>query len=41
MTRSWTRLHEHLGAAPDPPDSDMVRRAAADLTAQLALDPHL
>ncbi|MFD7676164.1 AlbA family DNA-binding domain-containing protein [Streptomyces anulatus] len=31
MARSWTRLHEHLGAAPGPLDFDMVRRAAADL----------
>ncbi|MEV6476994.1 ATP-binding protein [Streptomyces sp. NPDC051657] len=30
MARSWTRLHEHLGAAPGPLDFDMVRRAAAD-----------
>ncbi|MFE7426011.1 MULTISPECIES: hypothetical protein [unclassified Streptomyces] len=41
MTRSWTRLHEHLGAAPGPPDSDMVRRAAADPTTQFGLDPQL
>ncbi len=31
MARSWTRLHEHLGAAPGPLDFGMVRRAAADL----------
>ncbi|MXG30393.1 AlbA family DNA-binding domain-containing protein [Streptomyces sp. YIM 132580] len=31
MARSWTRLHEHLGAAPGPLDFDMVHRAAADL----------
>ncbi|MFI7292065.1 hypothetical protein ACIBRY_36355 [Streptomyces anulatus] len=31
MARSWTRLHEHLGAAPGPLDFDMVQRAAADL----------
>lgn len=30
MARSWTRLHEHLGAAPGPLDFDMIRQAAAD-----------
>ncbi|MCL7382525.1 ATP-binding protein [Streptomyces sp. 35G-GA-8] len=30
MARSWTRLHEHLGAAPGPLDFGMVRQAAAD-----------
>ncbi|MFB8027251.1 MULTISPECIES: helix-turn-helix domain-containing protein [unclassified Streptomyces] len=30
MARSWTRLHEHLGAAPGPLSFDMIRQAAAD-----------
>ncbi|MEU9062452.1 ATP-binding protein [Streptomyces sp. NPDC048430] len=34
MARSWTRLHEHLGAAPGPLDFDMIRRAAADALAE-------
>ncbi|MFJ8255544.1 helix-turn-helix domain-containing protein [Streptomyces sp. NPDC094466] len=28
--RTWTRLHQHLGAAPGPLTYDMVSRAAAD-----------
>ncbi|MEV6117723.1 ATP-binding protein [Streptomyces sp. NPDC052109] len=28
MARSWTRLHEHLGAAPGPLTFDMVKEAA-------------
>ncbi|MCX4538976.1 ATP-binding protein (plasmid) [Streptomyces sp. NBC_00841] len=34
MARSWTRLHEHLGAAPGPLSFDMVRQAAADNLAE-------
>ncbi|MEU3297907.1 ATP-binding protein [Streptomyces longwoodensis] len=34
MARSWTRLHEHLGAAPGPLDFDMVACAAADRLAE-------
>ncbi|MFI2764754.1 helix-turn-helix domain-containing protein [Streptomyces echinatus] len=34
MARSWTRLHEHLGAAPGPLDFDMVAKAAADRLAE-------
>ncbi|MFJ7258210.1 helix-turn-helix domain-containing protein [Streptomyces sp. NPDC098085] len=34
MARSWTRLHEHLGAAPGPLDFDMIRQAAADALAE-------
>ncbi|MDF0376591.1 ATP-binding protein [Streptomyces sp. NPDC004735] len=30
MARSWTRLHEHLGAAPGPLSFDMIRQAATD-----------
>ncbi|MFE3906320.1 helix-turn-helix domain-containing protein [Streptomyces sp. NPDC059153] len=30
MARSWTRLHEHLGAAPGPLDFGMIQQAAAD-----------
>lgn len=29
MARSWTRLHEHLGARPGPLSFDMVKEAAA------------
>ncbi|WP_419196403.1 helix-turn-helix domain-containing protein [Actinacidiphila glaucinigra] len=28
MARSWTRLHEHLGAPPGPLSFDMVKKAA-------------
>ncbi|OEJ22161.1 hypothetical protein AR457_40520 [Streptomyces agglomeratus] len=28
MARSWTRLHEHLGAAPGPLSFDLVQRAS-------------
>ncbi|AEY86856.1 hypothetical protein SHJG_1580 [Streptomyces hygroscopicus subsp. jinggangensis 5008] len=34
MARSWTRLHEHLGAAPGPLDFDMVAKAAAGRLAE-------
>ncbi|MFF8431679.1 hypothetical protein ACF07Y_42430 [Streptomyces sp. NPDC016566] len=34
MARSWTRLHEHLGAAPGPLDFGMVAKAAADRLAE-------
>ncbi|MFE7327942.1 helix-turn-helix domain-containing protein [Streptomyces sp. NPDC057565] len=34
MARSWTRLHEHLGAVPGPLSFDMVRQAAADNLAE-------
>ncbi|MFD4413492.1 helix-turn-helix domain-containing protein [Streptomyces sp. NPDC058476] len=34
MARSWTRLHEHLGAAPGHLDFDMVAKAAADRLAE-------
>lgn len=34
MARSWTRLHEHLGAAPGPLDFNMVAKAAADRLAE-------
>lgn len=30
MARSWTRLHEHLGAAPGPLDFGMIQQVAAD-----------
>ncbi|MFD8916115.1 helix-turn-helix domain-containing protein [Streptomyces sp. NPDC059575] len=30
MTRSWTRIHAHLGAEPGPLTFDMVRRATED-----------
>lgn len=30
MARSWTRLHEHLGAPPGPLSFDMVQRATDD-----------
>ncbi|MFC9818145.1 helix-turn-helix domain-containing protein [Streptomyces virginiae] len=30
MARSWTRLHEHLGAQPGPLTFDMVKKAADD-----------
>ncbi|GAA2639294.1 hypothetical protein GCM10010425_49130 [Streptomyces spororaveus] len=34
MARSWTRLHEHLGAQPGPLTFDMVKRAADDNLAE-------
>jgi hypothetical protein len=34
MARSWTRLHEHLGAPPGPLSFDMIRTAAADRLAE-------
>ncbi|WP_329182832.1 ATP-binding protein [Actinacidiphila glaucinigra] len=34
MARSWTRLHEHLGATPGPLDFDTVAKAAADRLAE-------
>ncbi|WP_159765064.1 AlbA family DNA-binding domain-containing protein [Streptomyces sp. HM190] len=34
MARSWTRLHEHLGAQPGPLTFDMVKKAAEDHLAE-------
>ncbi|MEU6118259.1 ATP-binding protein [Streptomyces sp. NPDC047117] len=34
MARSWTRLHEYLGAPPGPLNFDMIARAAADRLAE-------
>ncbi|MER5466873.1 ATP-binding protein [Streptomyces sp. NPDC002668] len=34
MARSWTRIHEHLGASPGPLTFGMVRQAAADNLAE-------
>ncbi|MFJ3206066.1 hypothetical protein [Streptomyces sp. NPDC086989] len=34
MARSWTRLHEHLGAQPGPLTFEMVKQAADDHLAE-------
>ncbi|TCR15918.1 ATP-binding protein [Streptomyces sp. BK205] len=34
MARSWTRLHEHLGAPPGPLNFDMVKKAAENRLAE-------